>query len=261
MSDGRVSASPLPLPPSLRGGEADEAIQEPVRGASGLLRYARNDGVESPERIPLAVPFQPHDLLRIAPAAVADLTRNLPGWAAESLVAVPWVVVRRTVAHDRLLPVGIRGRHRSERRAAWLPPAAVVEQRTPEALAAARGWQAHPRRTEIPALAALDIVADLLAGSAWGLAGSVGFELATGRLTANSDSDLDIVLRAPGRIGRGEAGRLLAGLAELPVRVDVALETPLGACSLAEIAAGGPAVVKTPVGPRLVRDPWAEQAA
>ncbi|MGK9236250.1 malonate decarboxylase holo-ACP synthase [Inquilinus limosus] len=203
---------------------------------------------------------QPHDLLRIDPAALANLTRDLPGWAAASLAAMPWVVVRRAPAYAGLLPVGIRGSNRAERCAAWLPPAAVVERRTPEDLAAARGWQARPHRTEVPALAALDIVADLLSGSDWGPAGSIGFELATGHPAAHRDSDLDIVLRAPGRIGRGEAERILAGLAELPVRVDVVLETPLGACSLAEIAAGRPAVVKTPVGPRLVRDPWAAAA-
>ena len=138
---------------------------------------------------------------------------------------------------------------------------AVVERRTPEDLAAARAWHGHPRLAEIPALAALDAVATLLDGWNWGPAGSVGFELATGHAAANPDSDLDIVLRAPGRIGRQEAGRLLAALASLPVGVDVAVETPLGACSLAEIAAAGPIVVKTLTGPRLVRDPWAEPAA
>ncbi|WP_395673067.1 malonate decarboxylase holo-ACP synthase [Inquilinus sp.] len=200
---------------------------------------------------------RPHDLLRIDPAAVASLTRDLPGWAVAALAAVPWVVVRRAMACEGKLPVGIRGHGRSERCAAWLPPAAVVECRTPEDLAAARTW----RRPGIPALAALDAVTGLLDGWSWGPAGSVGFELATGHPTATPDSDLDIVLRAPDRMSPGEAGHLLAALAPLPVRVDVAVETPLGACGLAEIAAGDIVMVKTPYGPRLVRDPWAELAA
>lgn len=205
-------------------------------------------------------PFQPHDLLRIDPAAIAGLSRDLPGWAAASLAAIPWVVMRRALPFDGLLPVGVRGSGRSERCAAWLSPGAVVERRTPEDLAAARAWHGHPRLAEIPALAALDAVATLLDGWNWGPAGSVGFELATGQPTANSDSDLDIILRASSRLGSGEANRLLTALATLPIRADVAMETPLGACSLAEIAAGGLAVVKTPTGPRLVRDPWAEPA-
>jgi len=184
------------------------------------------------------------------------LSRDLPDWAAAALAAAPWVVVRRAMACEGLLPVGIRGHGRSERCAAWLPPAAIVERRAPEDLAAARAW----RKAEIPALGALDSVAILLAGSDWGPAGSVGFELATGQPTANSDSDLDIVLRASSRVGSGEAGRLLTALATLRIRIDVAAETPLGACSLAEIAAGGSVVVKTLTGPRLVRDPWAEPA-
>ncbi|MGO1074096.1 malonate decarboxylase holo-ACP synthase [Inquilinus sp. CA228] len=203
----------------------------------------------------------PHDLLRIDVTAIAEFTKDLPGWAASSLAAAPWVVVRRALPFGGLLPIGIRGSGRSERCAAWLPPGAVVECRTPEDLAAARAWEKHPRRAEIPALTGLDAVAALFSRSDWGPAGSVGFELATGRSTANPDSDLDIVLRAPGRIGPDAAGRLLAALAALPVRIDVAVETPLGACSLAEIAAGGTVVVKTPTGPRLVRDPWAEPVA
>ena len=200
------------------------------------------------------VAFQPHDLLRVDPAAIGELSRDLPGWATAALAATPWVVMRRALPFDGLLPVGIRGHGRSERCPAWLQPAAIVACVTPQDLAAARAW----RQSEIPALAALDAVATLLAGSEWGPAGSVGFELASGHPTTRRDSDLDIVLRAPDRIGPAKACRLFAALATLPVRLDVAVETPLGACSLAEIAAGGSVVVKTLPGPRLVRDPWAE---
>jgi phosphoribosyl-dephospho-CoA transferase len=261
MMEGRAFASPLPPLPSLRGGEADEAIQGPVRAAPGLLRCARNDGVGDLDKASLPGSCRPHDLVWVDPATVAELVRDLPSWATAALATAPWVVVRRVLPFDGLLPVGIRGSGRSERCAAWLPPAAVVERRTPEDLAAARAWQGHPRLAEIPALAALDAVATLLDGWNWGPAGSVGFELATGQPTANSDSDLDILLRASSRLGSGEAGRLLTALATLPVHVDVAVETPLGACSLAEIAAGGAVVVKTPSGPRMVRDPWAEPTA
>ena len=261
MMEGRAFASPLPLLPSLRGGEADEAIQGPVLAAPGLLRCARNDGVKNPDKVSLAGSFQPHDLLRVDPASIGELSRDLPGWAAASLAAIPWVVVRRALPFDGLLAVGIRGSDRSERCAAWLPPGAVVERRTPADLAVAHDWRTHPRRAEVSALAALDAVAALLAGWNWGPAGSVGFEFATGHASTHPDSDLDIVLRALARIGREEAGRLLTALAALPARIDVAVETPLGACSLAEIAAGGSTVVKTPTGPRLVRDPWAEPVA
>src|SRR5687767_10629959 len=49
-----VQRNPRSPEPSLRGGEADEAIQGPLRGASGLLRCARNDGVGIPGQLSLA---------------------------------------------------------------------------------------------------------------------------------------------------------------------------------------------------------------
>jgi phosphoribosyl-dephospho-CoA transferase len=195
----------------------------------------------------------PHDLLRIDPARL----EGLPGWAVASLTATPWVVVRRAALRDGQLPVGIRGAGRGERCAAWLPADAVMAACTPEDLAIAAAWRGHARRGEVPALAVLDPVAEPLVGRAWGPAGSVGFELATGHPAAHRDSDLDIILRAPHRVDRDLADRLVSALARLPVRVDVVLETPLGGCSLAEVAAGGrPLVVKTLHGPRLVDDPW-----
>ncbi|HMG49981.1 MAG TPA: malonate decarboxylase holo-ACP synthase, partial [Inquilinus sp.] len=146
---------------------------------------------------------------------------------------------------------------RGERCAAWLPADAVMAACAPEDLATVAAWRGHARRGEVPALAVLDPMAELLAGLAWGPAGSVGFELATGHPAAHRDSDLDIVLRAPDRIDRDLADRLVSVLARLPVRVDVVLETPLGGCSLAEVAAGGRSlVVKTLHGPRLVDDLW-----
>ncbi|WP_309796995.1 malonate decarboxylase holo-ACP synthase [Inquilinus ginsengisoli] len=222
----------------------------PLGRPDGLLRYARND---DEGRGGGDASVLPHDLLRIDPGRLGEL----PNWAVASLDAVPWVVVRRAPPRDGQLPVGIRGAGRGERCAAWLPADAVVAVRTPEDLATAAAWRGHARRGDVPALAILDPVAELLGGRAWGPAGSVGFELATGHPAAHRDSDLDIVLRAPHRIGRDLSDRLVSALARLPVRVDVVLETPLGGCSLAEVAAGGrPLVVKTLHGPRLVDDPW-----
>ena len=68
-----------------------------------------------------------------------------------------------------------------------------------------------------------------------------------------------MILRQERRIEPGEAGGLLAALAEAaaPARVDVVLETPMGGVSLADLAAS-PArlLVRTPDGPRLLVDPW-----
>ena len=49
----------------------------------------------------------------------------------------------------------------------------------------------------------------------------------------------------------------LHGLVAPEARLDVQVETPLGAFALAEWSrSGGSVLLKTPAGPRLVADPW-----
>ncbi len=137
----------------------------------------------------------------------------------------------------------------------------IAERLSPEDLVVSFSAIEQERRDAVPALAALARVAPVLArrGSRWGPGGSVGFEIATGVPTATSSSDLDLILRQERRIEPGEAGDLLAALAEAaaPARIDVMLETPCGGVSLADLAAR-PArlLVRTPDGPRLSVDPW-----
>lgn len=94
---------------------------------------------------------------------------------------------------------------------------------------------------------------------AWGPAGSVGFELATGVACVTPSSDLDIVLYSDRPMTRDEAARLHASLADSLTRVDVLIETPCGGFSLAEYAtvpATASLLLRTADGPRLARDPW-----
>ena len=210
--------------------------------------------------------FTPHALLRITGADALDDAAALPSWARAALGRAPWVVVRRAHSRGGLIPVGVRGAKRGERHAAWLHPREVRECVTPAQLVARRAWAraVAARSACAPALAALDAVGALLGacGLAWGPCGSVGFELASGIATATPDSDLDLLLEAPAPMPMAAAAALLARFAELPVRVDVQLEGPHGACALAEYAAGRvPLVLRTADGPRLVRDPWAEESA
>lgn len=208
-----------------------------------------------------------HALLRIAPAGVLVPAAGvspwtLPAWAEVALVSAPWVVVRRARSRDGLIPVGVRGRRRAERLAAWLHPDAVLECLTPPELAARSACSA--RRGRAPALAALEAVAVLMRRHEliWGPCGSVGFELASGVATVTAESDLDLVVEARTALPRATAVELRARLAELPVRADVLLEGPQGAVSLEEYARGRvPLLVRTADGPRFVRDPWAAAAA
>lgn len=201
---------------------------------------------------------RPHDLLRVDAASVAGVQRALPGWAVDSLVRWPVVVVRRAPAEPGFHTVGIRGDSRAERSAALVPAAAVAALAGPEDLVAHRLWEgiADP----LPAMAALGTVASVMTGYGviWGPTGSVGYALATGRACVTPASDLDLAVWAPAPLGRDRARALATALAALPVRVDVQVETPVGAVALADLAGDAPQVaLRTATGPRLVADPWA----
>lgn len=205
---------------------------------------------------------RPHDLLGLAGPEALACGGPLPVWARESLARAPWVVVRRVAPDQGLWPVGVRGARRDERLAAWLAGAAIERRLSPEDLAAARAWRA-PARRGWPFTPALELSEAALAraGLAWGPAGSVGFELATGIAAAGAASDLDLVVRAPARLTRALARELWARLAASPVRVDAQVEAPAGAFALAEYAAGTATVaLRTAAGPRRVADPWREGA-
>jgi phosphoribosyl-dephospho-CoA transferase len=206
-------------------------------------------------------PAPTHDLIRLrAPIKLANEVPP-PAWVELALGQIPWVVVRRGHIRDGLVPVGVRGVTRSHRFAALLAVAEIAERIAPEDLAVS-GRHIEPKRKDaIPALAALDRVADVLMrrGYRWGPGGSVGFELATGLATATALSDLDLILRQDRRLDSDRATDLLAALikAAAPARIDVMLETPIGGVALADVAAKRPQLlVRTPLGPCLAVDPW-----
>jgi phosphoribosyl-dephospho-CoA transferase len=94
-------------------------------------------------------------------------------------------------------------------------------------------------------------------GWAWGVSGSAGFELASGVPALHADSDLDLILRAPLALERGEAQALLALLDQAECPVDLQVQTPHGAVALREWArAAGKVLLKSSSGALLVRDPW-----
>lgn len=190
-----------------------------------------------------------HDLLwGMTPA---HLPVDAPDWVLAVIGAGHPVVVRRALAEPGYVAVGVRGRQREQRFGALMPVAAVQRRVVPEAL---RGV-ISPR--DLPALRALDQLRPVLAQEAWGVTGSAGFELATGIDALHAQSDLDLLLRTPERLERGDAEDLLAILDTAPCAVDLQLQTPYGAVALREWA--GPSqrvLLKSASGAHLVSDPW-----
>ncbi|MCU1296681.1 MAG: phosphoribosyl-dephospho-CoA transferase [Acidobacteriaceae bacterium] len=133
------------------------------------------------------------------------------------------------------LAVGIRGENRQQRHGAVLQERDVLSYRTPESLVAEQAWNRSSHSISVAAVESLRLVADLAAseGIPWGVAGSVGYELATGSPVTMENSDLDIILRVQVPV-LSSLQRFYEKLSMAPCRVDALIETPMGAASLEE---------------------------
>ncbi|WP_096203172.1 malonate decarboxylase holo-ACP synthase [Bacillus sp. FJAT-45350] len=208
--------------------------------------------------------LKPHDLVKIKNLNALINHGERPSWVNDALMEAPWVVVRRSSWYDGMIPIGVRGKTRSERFAAFLPMDAVATYVTPEQISKERVWSTSTRGEEINAIRVLEEVNNLMIkqGCTWGPAGSVGFELISGISAARESSDLDIVIRADEPIEVKKAKATVEALSKLPVQIDVQLDTGVGAVSLAEYARGvNPVLLKTMTGPLLVTNPWCRDVA
>lgn len=212
----------------------------------------------------------PHDLLQLYPDWVSlEELNTVPDWVTVSLAQTPWVVVRRAPTLEHHLAVGVRGNERHLRQALTIPESLVARKVTPEQLVwsdtqldqhIAEHQIDRERWHTMPALQALQQLSSRWESYKiiWGPGGSAGFELATGKTTLTTASDLDIVLRCPEPLHPTIAEQLWQHTLQLPVRVDVQIETPYGAVALSEWAnpVTDRVLMRTLQGPLLVADPW-----
>nr|WP_275957528.1 malonate decarboxylase holo-ACP synthase [Pseudomonas syringae] len=195
----------------------------------------------------------PHDLLWGMP--LSALPDDAPKWAVEALLAGQPVVVRRQAMPSGQVAVGLRGRGREQRYGASMSLSDIERRVSPEQLIdspadSVRDWPALRALCQVrPVMVALDMT--------WGIAGSAGFELASGFAALNQDSDLDLILRTPEPFSRRCAAELVEALDTPVCRVDVQLQLDQGAVALLEWARPtGRVLLKTATGARLVTDPW-----
>ncbi|MFK3798351.1 malonate decarboxylase holo-ACP synthase [Pseudomonas sp. NPDC088444] len=199
---------------------------------------------------------QPHDLLWGMP--VAALPADAPAWVVEAVSLGHPVVVRRAQVAAGCIAVGVRGRTRDQRFAMVMKLADIARQVRPEQLVDA----VDNLGTEWPALRVLKQIRPMLDAVSlpWGIAGSAGFELATGIKVLHQDSDLDLILRAESFFSRQRAVELLEALDGAACRIDLQLQTPFGAVALREWAGSARQVLlKADEGARLVSNPWLAQ--
>ncbi|OLL28858.1 phosphoribosyl-dephospho-CoA transferase [Burkholderia sp. SRS-W-2-2016] len=204
--------------------------------------------------------WRPHDLLRLHSLRSFD---GEPAWVRDAFARAPYAVVRRALAADGFIPVGMRGSGRAERYGTWAHADDIVDAVSPEALAQ---LQPSAERIALPCFAALaSLQQDArgpLAGFVWGPTGSAGFELATRTPTVTEGSDLDLLIRTRQPLTFELARELLEQLhtvaTRIGMRIDAQLETPSGGVALVEWAAGKARVLaRAASGPSLLADPWA----
>jgi phosphoribosyl-dephospho-CoA transferase len=198
-----------------------------------------------------------HDLLLLRAGIVSSAGVAKPAWVSSSPASNLWVVVRRAIAPDGLVAVGIRGINRQQRWGGFADVADVKERFHPSQLSF---HMACRTRIVVPALAALSWLEGQLDKSEldWGPVGSVGFELATGQQVVTGTSDLDIALFAPTRFTRETARELWSVMKVAAVKVDVRVETLYCGFSLEEYAREetGQVLVRLPESRQLATDPW-----
>jgi phosphoribosyl-dephospho-CoA transferase len=201
----------------------------------------------------------PHDLLELTSATAVREIAHAPDWVEQSLSACCYAVVRRKQIASNHIAIGIRGKERSQRWAGSINVNDIkmvirpFEIRTKDMIK-------HERSITIPALQNLQTLEAKWSELEfrWGPGGSVGFELATGFPAATQTSDLDIVLFAPQRFSQTRAQELFLAVREIGNTIDVLVEAPACAFSLAEYAsAEGQSIMLRSCGePSVGTDPW-----
>jgi phosphoribosyl-dephospho-CoA transferase len=202
-------------------------------------------------------PYLPHDLLWLATPLALATDSELPAWLSQHWHPGLPVVVRRASARSGCVAVGVRGPQRGQRCALWARSQLVCRVLRPEQVAAQQGWHQHPHLASLPSLQALQQSQSALqaSGLVWGITGGTGFELACGQSVLGPNSDLDLLLRCPQPPERAVLQMLANALTQLPCRVDIQLQTPIGGVALAEWLRGGRVLLKTDAGPLLLDEP------
>ena len=197
-----------------------------------------------------------HDLLWVSKHTEL-LSVGQPAWVRDTLTQSSVVVVRRAEALPGFIAVGIRGRSREQRHAAFLRKDDVLACTTPESLATEQVWHESSAALPLALLQALERVSEFSKRKhlVWGPIGSVGYQLGSGIPAASATSDLDMLVRCDDFLNH-TCLRALRAIHPGRVRVDVILEGPQGAVALEEYLQNRHALIKTIRGPRIETFKW-----
>lgn len=199
--------------------------------------------------------YQPHDLLWVKDIVI---DQEKPNWYANHIITRP-VVVRRA-KHNSFIPVGVRGSQKTQRLACWVNSPDIIQSMSAIEVAKQQLWLRQYPQHPLQQFKALQKIESLFSqlDLSWGLCGSLGFELATGLMVANENSDLDLIVYIADKPQSKKLVLLWQRLQKLPFKVDLQIETPIGAMALYEwMHKPEKIMVKTNLGPILCTNPWA----
>ncbi|CAG9297820.1 malonate decarboxylase holo-ACP synthase [Celerinatantimonas diazotrophica] len=200
--------------------------------------------------------FTPHDLVWIDTLDALHLTEVMPEWVKQTYRHNLPVVIRRDQNREGLIAAGIRGTLRSQRQACWIETKHIIKRVRPQDLIHEQYWQRYNWQ-HLPVVHSLMQLAKLNWPLPWGVTGSCGYSLATGSIAMRAQSDLDLQVLAPTRPHADDFKLILKATKNLPVRVDIQLETPAGGVALNDwLQHSEQVLVKSNTGPYLSSNPW-----
>lgn len=192
-----------------------------------------------------------HDLIQIDSSDDIFSYTKEPNWLERSIKKAPFVVVRRAYSESDFVPVGIRGKNRNERFAAFLNVNNIKTYYTPEQIVKNENWLLYSQKI----FSYIEYIKQVMNKNnlIWGLVGSVGFELISNVPMVNKNSDIDLIIRYTPCLTPSLSRFIINYLDKLPIQVDIQVETNFGSFALQEYAYanGKPILFKTRSGPIL----------
>lgn len=198
---------------------------------------------------------QAHDLLFVS--EIQYIHQPFIGFSEQELHSRP-VVVRRDILPSNLIPIGVRGKTRTERFAAGVLKQHLLQITTPEEIVKERKWLNSNHQELDKHWQTLEKIDYFMRQNQieWGLLGSLGFELVSHIPTGNGSSDIDLRICYKTKPPDELLTQIHYALSQLPIAVDIQIETPIGGFALHEWILKKSAMMKTNRGPLITTNHW-----
>lgn len=177
----------------------------------------------------------PHDILKIENPEKLPNFSGFPEWAKQACLASPYHVVRRAPTIKNQIPIGIRGKQRNERFGCYVLHDQIERVIHPTEIVQQKLWKTWRRKNHfLTMIETLDQLDHLFTGLAWGVGGSLGYELISTLNTIHEHSDIDLIWYQSHAPDFSFCKNLIHEITQLPIKVDIQVENAKGGFHLAE---------------------------